>query len=281
MRDRIVALLGPGAAKDGDPAYQAPAWMGTFHSIMGRILRRDAHLIGVDRSYVIYDEADRLAAMKRAMQKLALDEKRFPPSAIVQRISHAKNEMLGPEEYAAQAEDYFSEVVSRVYPLYEEAMRGASALDFDDMLLMTVRLFREAEGALEKWQNRFRHVLVDEYQDTNRVQYTLVQLLGEKHRNLCVVGDDDQSIYRFRGADVRNILSFERDFPEAQGRQAGAELPLYAAHPRRGPQRHQGGPRPRREEALDRRRRRARRSSWRRSTTSRRRPSRWPPRCVA
>jgi DNA helicase-2/ATP-dependent DNA helicase PcrA len=211
MRDRIVALLG-----GGDAGYQAPAWMGTFHSIMGRILRRDAHLIGVDRSYVIYDEADRLAAMKRAMRKLALDEKRFPPSAIVQRISHAKNEMLGPEEYAAQAEDYFSEVVSRVYPLYEESMRAASALDFDDMLLMTVRLFREANGALEKWQDRFRHVLVDEYQDTNRVQYTLVQLLSEKHRNLCVVGDDDQSIYRFRGADVRNILSFERDFPEAR-----------------------------------------------------------------
>jgi DNA helicase-2/ATP-dependent DNA helicase PcrA len=207
MRGRIEALLGAG---------RAPAWMGTFHSISGRILRRDAHLIGVERSYVIYDEADRLANMKRAIQKLGLDEKRFPPRAVVQRISHAKNEMLGPEEFAAQADDYFSEVVSRVYPLYEDAMRKAAALDFDDLLLMTVRLFQEAPGALEKWQGRFRHVLVDEYQDTNRVQYTLVQLLGQQHRNLCVVGDDDQSIYRFRGADVRNILSFERDFPEAR-----------------------------------------------------------------
>src|SRR5438552_17044763 len=128
--------------------------------------------------------------MKRAMKRLALDEKRFPPSAIVQRISHAKNEMLGPEEFAAQAEDYFSEVVSRVYPIYEDSMRKAAALDFDDLILITVRLFRDAPGALEKWQNRFRHVMVDEYQDTNRVQYTLVQMLWQKHRDLCAVGDD-------------------------------------------------------------------------------------------
>ncbi|MEA2647114.1 MAG: ATP-dependent helicase UvrD/PcrA [Chloroflexota bacterium] len=207
MRERIAAIVG---------ADRAPAWMGTFHSICGRILRRDGQLIGINRSYVIYDEADRLASMKRAMQRLGLDEKRFPPGAVVQKISHAKNEMLGPEEFAAAADDYFAEVVGRVYPLYEASMRDASALDFDDMLLMAVRLFREGKGALEKWQRRFNHVLVDEYQDTNLVQYTLVQMLCEEHRNLCVVGDDDQSIYRFRGADVRNILGFERDFPEAR-----------------------------------------------------------------
>ena len=205
MRSRIETLVGPG---------QAPPWMGTFHSICGRILRRDGHLIGINRSYVIYDEADRLAAVKRAMQKLNLDEKKFPPQAVTGRISHAKNEMLGPEEFAAQAEDYFSEVVSRVYPIYDESLR-ADALDFDDMLLLAARLFREDQAALRKWQSRFQHILVDEYQDTNKVQYVLVQLLAEQHRNLCVVGDDDQSIYSFRGADVRNILSFERDFPEA------------------------------------------------------------------
>jgi len=207
MRGRIEALLGPG---------RAPAWMGTFHNICGRILRRDGHLVGIDRGYVIYDESDRLAQMKRAIHTVGLDEKRFPPSSVVHKISSAKNEMLGPEEFAAQANDYFSEVVSRVYPVYEKAMRAASALDFDDMLLMTARLMRDDPGALEKWQGRFHHVLVDEYQDTNKVQYVLVQLLAEKHRNLCVVGDDDQSIYRFRGADVRNILSFEHDFPEAR-----------------------------------------------------------------
>jgi len=206
MRSRIESLVGPG---------QAPPWMGTFHSICGRILRRDGQLIGINRSYVIYDEADRLAAIKRTMQKLNLDEKRFPPQALTARISHAKNELLGPAEFAAQAEDYFSEVVSRVYPIYERVLRDADALDFDDMLLLAARLFQEDKAALQKWQSRFQHILVDEYQDTNKVQYVLVQLLAEQHRNLCVVGDDDQSIYSFRGADVRNILSFERDFPEA------------------------------------------------------------------
>ena len=206
MRARLEELLGPG---------QAPAWMGTFHSICGRILRRDGHLIGVDRNFVIYDQADRLAVVKRAMQKLGLDEKKFPPNAISQKISQAKNEIQGPAEFAQAAADYFAEVVSRVYPVYEAAMRDAGALDFDDMLLMAVRLFQQDPTCLGRWQSRFRQVLVDEYQDTNKVQYTLVKLLAEKHRNLCVVGDDDQSIYRFRGADVRNILFFERDFPDA------------------------------------------------------------------
>jgi DNA helicase-2/ATP-dependent DNA helicase PcrA len=206
MRSRLEELLGVG---------QAPAWMGTFHNICGRILRRDGQAIGVDRSFVVYDQADRLSAVKRAMQKLRLDEKKFPPNAVSNSISHAKNEMLGPVEFARGAEDYFSEVVARVYPVYEGEMKAASALDFDDMLLMAVRLFQEDPTVLAKWQQRFAHVLVDEYQDTNKVQYSLVKMLAEQHRNICVVGDDDQSIYRFRGADVRNILFFERDFPDA------------------------------------------------------------------
>ncbi|HEV3231757.1 MAG TPA: UvrD-helicase domain-containing protein [Candidatus Dormibacteraeota bacterium] len=229
MRQRIESLLGAGQAEGpaGSPGTPgrgerpaswggSPAWMGTFHNICGRVLRRDGHLIGVDRSYVIYDEGDRLSAVKRAMAGLGLDEKRFPPNAVVGRISTAKNEIQGPTEYAAAASDYFSEVVARVYPVYEGFLRDASGLDFDDLLLKVVRLWQEDERSLERWRHRFRHVLVDEYQDTNRVQYTLVKLLAEEHRNLCVVGDDDQSIYRFRGADVRNILSFERDFPEAR-----------------------------------------------------------------
>ena len=206
MRARLEELLGVG---------QAPAWMGTFHSICGRILRRDGHVIGVDRSFVVYDQADRLSAVKRAMQKLRLDEKKFPPNAVSNSISHAKNEMLGPAEFASGADDYFSEIVARVYPVYEAEMKAASALDFDDMLLDAVRLFQQDPATLAKWQHRFAHVLVDEYQDTNKVQYTLVKMLAEQHRNICVVGDDDQSIYRFRGADVRNILYFERDFPDA------------------------------------------------------------------
>ncbi|MFN2463437.1 MAG: ATP-dependent helicase, partial [Candidatus Dormibacteria bacterium] len=206
MKARLEELLGPG---------QAPPWMGTFHSICGRILRRDGHVIGVDRSFVVYDQADRLSAVKRAMQRLRLDEKKFPPNAVSNSISYAKNEMLGPVEFARGAEDYFSEIVSRVYPEYEKEMKAASALDFDDMLLQAVHLFQQDPTTLAKWQARFAHVLVDEYQDTNKVQYTLVKLLAERHRNICVVGDDDQSIYRFRGADVRNILFFERDFPDA------------------------------------------------------------------
>ncbi|MHB8508390.1 MAG: ATP-dependent helicase [Candidatus Dormibacteria bacterium] len=207
MRLRLEQLLGPG---------RAPAWMGTFHSICGRILRRDGELVGIPRGYVIYDESDRQSTVKRAMAGLGLDEKRFPPNGISARISAAKNELLGPEEYARRADDYFAEVVARVYPIYDRALREAGAVDFDDMLLKVAVLFQESPEALGRWQFRFRHVLVDEYQDTNLVQYTLVKLLAEQHRNLCVVGDDDQSIYRFRGADVRNILSFEKDFPEAR-----------------------------------------------------------------
>jgi DNA helicase-2/ATP-dependent DNA helicase PcrA len=207
MRGRIEALVGPG---------QAPSWMGTFHSICGRMLRRDGPLVGIARDYSIYDEADRLSAVKRAMTRLNLDEKRFPPNGIVQRISAAKNELMDPKQYAEEKHDYVAEVAARVYPVYEAAMRDASAIDFDDMLLMAVRVLREDEEALARWRHRFHQVLVDEYQDTNKAQYTLVKLLAEEHRNICVVGDDDQSIYRFRGADVRNILSFERDFPEAR-----------------------------------------------------------------
>jgi len=207
MRGRIDTLLGPG---------RAPAWMGTFHSLCGRMLRRDGPLVGITRSFTIYDEGDRLQAIKRVMTAMNLDLKRFPPSSVVSAISRAKNEMLGPVEFETEANNYFADVVARIYPQYDAALRAADAVDFDDMLLLVVRMFHDNPDALQRWRHRFQHVLVDEYQDTNKVQYLLVKLLAEEHRNLCVVGDDDQSIYRFRGADVRNILSFERDFPEAR-----------------------------------------------------------------
>jgi DNA helicase-2/ATP-dependent DNA helicase PcrA len=209
MRGRIDQLLGPG---------RAPSWMGTFHSICGRILRQDGHLIGIEKNYTIYDQADRLAVIKKIHQRFGLDDKLFPPREIAAKISAAKNELIGPEAYAAnaQSKDSFIKMIAEMYPAAEKIMRESNALDFDDMLMLTAKLLSESPECLEKWQKRFSHILVDEYQDTNRAQYVIVHLLSQHHRNLCVVGDDDQSIYRFRGADVRNIQDFERDYPEAK-----------------------------------------------------------------
>ena len=206
MRVRVEQLLNLSATG---------IWMGTFHAIAARILRRDGGAAGIDRRFVIYDEADRLAAVKRAMGELRLDEKRYPPSGFVHAISHAKDELQSPDEFAQAAGTHLEELAAQVYVRYEAFLERNRALDFDDLLVRTVRLFREHGDVLEKYQRRFKYVMVDEYQDTNRAQYLMVQLLAQKHRNLAVVGDDDQSIYQFRGADVRNILSFERDYPEA------------------------------------------------------------------
>ncbi|HYM49190.1 MAG TPA: UvrD-helicase domain-containing protein [Candidatus Limnocylindrales bacterium] len=206
MRVRVEQLLNLSASG---------IWMGTFHAIAARILRRDGTAAGIDRRFVIYDEADRLAAVKRAMAELRLDEKRYPPGGFVQAISHAKDELRSAREYAQEAGTHLEELAAQVYARYEAFLERNSALDFDDLLVRTVALFREHEDVLEKYQGRFKYVMVDEYQDTNRAQYLMVQLLAQRHRNLAVVGDDDQSIYGWRGADVRNILSFERDYPEA------------------------------------------------------------------
>jgi DNA helicase II / ATP-dependent DNA helicase PcrA len=206
MRTRVEELLNLTATG---------IWMGTFHAIAARILRRDGSAAGIDRRFVIYDEADRLAAVKRAMVELRLDEKRYPPGGFVQAISHAKDELQSASEFAQAAGTHLEELAAQVYVRYEAFLERNSALDFDDLLVRTVRLFREHAGVLENYQRRFKYVMVDEYQDTNRAPYLMVQLLASKHRNLAVVGDDDQSIYGFRGADVRNILSFERDYPEA------------------------------------------------------------------
>jgi DNA helicase-2/ATP-dependent DNA helicase PcrA len=207
MRSRVEHLLNLTASG---------IWMGTFHAIAVRILRRDGVADGIDRHFLIYDEADRLAVIKRVMNEMRLDEQRYPPGGMVALISRAKDEVMTVEEQANAAGTYNEELAAKIRVQYDRALEQNRALDFDDLLMRTVWLFDRHQDVLERYQQRFRYVMVDEYQDTNRAQYLMVRQLAGMHRNLAVVGDDDQSIYRFRGADVRNILSFERDYPDAQ-----------------------------------------------------------------
>jgi DNA helicase-2/ATP-dependent DNA helicase PcrA len=204
MRERVDALL--------DDASQG-IWLGTFHSICARILRNDGVAIGIDRRFAIYDDGDQMTAVKRVLSDLSLDSKQNNPRAILAAISRAKNEMLSPAEYARAVGTYFEEIVARVYRRYQEILDTDNALDFDDLLLRTLDLLTTSPNTLIKYQDRFQHVLVDEFQDTNIVQYALARELARGHGNFCVVGDPDQSIYRWRAADIRNILNFEHDFP--------------------------------------------------------------------
>jgi DNA helicase-2/ATP-dependent DNA helicase PcrA len=207
MRERVEALVGRSARA---------MWVMTFHSACARMLRADAERLGYSRSFTIYDESDSLRMLKRCMAELEVDPKRFPPRAIRSQISGAKNQLVNAGAYAEARGSVFEEVTAEVYALYEKRMLAANAMDFDDLLVRTVNLLELSEEARERWRRAFRHVLVDEYQDTNHAQYRLLQLLTEEHGNLMVVGDEDQSIYGFRHADIRNILDFERDFPEAE-----------------------------------------------------------------
>jgi DNA helicase-2/ATP-dependent DNA helicase PcrA len=190
--------------------------IGTFHAICARILRRDGKAIGVDSKFVIYDDEDQLSLLKRVIQEVGLDPKQYAPRAISSAISAAKSTMIAPAGYAKRTRSYFEEVVGRVYERYQELLSESNALDFDDLLMKTVRLFRESPETLAKYQSRYLHLLVDEFQDTNLVQYELIRQLGGERHNICVVGDPDQSIYSWRFADLRNILSFEKDYPEAK-----------------------------------------------------------------
>ncbi|MBI2941812.1 MAG: UvrD-helicase domain-containing protein, partial [Chloroflexi bacterium] len=190
--------------------------MGTFHAVFARILRRDGARIGVDSHFVIYDDGEQLALVKRALGDLNLDEKYYPARAILHQISLSKSVLRGPQEYANQAQSHREEIVAGVYRAYQERLAKNRALDFDDILSDTVRLFREHPDVLEQCQERYRYILVDEFQDTNVAQYELVKLLGRAHRNVCVVGDEDQSIYSWRSANIHNILDFGRDFPGSQ-----------------------------------------------------------------
>jgi len=207
MRGRVEKLLGTDISG---------MWLGTFHAVGARILRRDGDAIGIPQNFVIYDEADRLAAMRRAMQSIGIDDKRLAPAKIVHAVSAAKNELLDPPAYAARASGHFEGEVARIYRAYDAELRAAGALDFDDLLMRTVQLLQDIPPMLEHYRQRWSHLFVDEYQDTNHAQYLMVSLLAVTHRNLTVVGDDDQSVYRFRGADIRNILEFQKDFPDAR-----------------------------------------------------------------
>lgn len=206
MRDRVARLVGP---------WSRSVWVSTFHAFCARVLRRDIDRLGIPKSFTIFDEADQKSAMKRALRELGIDETRFQPEGVLAAVSAAKNELIGPEEYRKQAHGFWQETVARIYPVYQRVLRESNALDFDDLLVETVRLFREHPSVLEWYQKQLKYILVDEYQDTNHAQYELVNLLAAERRNICVCGDPDQSIYRWRGADIRNILEFEHDYPDA------------------------------------------------------------------
>ncbi len=196
----------------GDAALDIHA--STFHSACVRILRTCIDRIGYEKSFTIYDSDDCLRVMKKCMQELDISEKKFPPRSMLSAISSAKDKMISPEAYAAQAgHDYWKAVTAKLYKAYQNRLQTAQAVDFDDLISLTVRVFEECPDVLEKYRRKFRYLMVDEYQDTNYAQYRLVSLLAQEHRNLCVVGDDDQSIYRFRGATIENILQFEEQFP--------------------------------------------------------------------
>ena len=210
MAERVEKLVGGSLLRQ--------PWISTFHSFCVRVLRRDIEALkdGFRRDFVIYDESDQQLVVKAAMRRLGLDDKQMKPSAVLARISWAKNHMRDPIEVYRSSADPKTERVAHIYEIYRQELRKANALDFDDLLLETVRLLREAPEVRDRYQRRFEYVLVDEYQDTNRPQYELMRLLAGTRHNLCVVGDEDQSIYSWRGADIRNILEFEQDFPEAR-----------------------------------------------------------------
>jgi DNA helicase II / ATP-dependent DNA helicase PcrA len=206
MRERVQQLVGNRAKA---------MWVMTFHSACARILRAEAEKLGYTRGFTIYDEQDSLRLVKACIDELDIDPKRFAPRGIRRQISEAKNALLDAEAYRLKVSTFFEQTAADVYDLYEKRLHAANAMDFDDLLFRAVNLFELYEDVRNRYRRSFRHVLVDEYQDTNRAQYRWLQLLTDEHRNLFVIGDDDQSIYRFRGADIENILGFERDHPDA------------------------------------------------------------------
>ncbi|MBI5464159.1 MAG: UvrD-helicase domain-containing protein [Ignavibacteriales bacterium] len=207
MRSRIVTLVGDSAQS---------LWMGTFHSVFARILRREADHLGFTKTFTIYDSDDSLGVVKKTMARLGISLQQFNPNMIRARISTAKNQLVLPSDYVARSRDIVDEKTALVYAEYQKSLRKSNALDFDDLLIKPIELFEKNAALLERYQYRFRFLLVDEFQDTNKAQYVMTKLLGGQHRNICIVGDDAQSIYSFRGADIRNILDFERDFPECK-----------------------------------------------------------------
>lgn len=210
MRERLSTLI------DQPNTRQFMPWMGTFHGICVRILRRDGPAIGVPSNFIIYDEADRQGLIKQAMKQLSIAPDKLKPRSVSAAISNAKNDLLTPDDYAAAAQYPNQQHIAKIYDRYEQLRSEAGALDFDDLLIETVRLLRDASEIRQKYRQYFKHILIDEYQDTNAAQYAIVKYLVNDARNICVVGDDWQSIYSWRGADFKNILNFERDFPGAK-----------------------------------------------------------------
>jgi DNA helicase-2/ATP-dependent DNA helicase PcrA len=206
MKERIQRILGPGADD---------IWISTFHSMCVRILRRDSDRMGINRNFSILDTTDQLSVIKTVLKEKNLDPKKYEPRSLLGSISSAKNELITPEEYDKTANSHYEQMVSDVYREYQKKLRKNQSLDFDDLIMTTIQLFQRVPEVLESYQRKFQYIHVDEYQDTNRAQYMLVKLLASRFKNLCVVGDSDQSIYRWRGADIANILSFEKDYPQA------------------------------------------------------------------
>ena len=204
MKERLEGILGDIAPR---------MWVMTFHAACGRILRREAPRLGYRSNFTIYDSADQVRLVKQCLEELDRDPKRFVPRGIHTQISNAKNQLIGPDEYKTRVASFYDQTVADAYALYQRRLFTSNAVDFDDLIMLTVDVLERFPEALERWQKAFRYVLVDEYQDTNHAQYRLLQLLAGKHKNVFAVGDPDQSIYAFRGADIRNILEFERDFP--------------------------------------------------------------------
>ncbi|KKU57703.1 MAG: ATP-dependent DNA helicase PcrA [candidate division WWE3 bacterium GW2011_GWB1_47_11] len=207
IKDRVRALLG---------TDKAPAWTGTFHSVCSKILRKDGFNIGVPVSFAIYDSDDQAALIKSILKDFGIDPKKFSPSNVLATISSAKSELIKPSEYEKLAYGYYQKTVAKIYPEYQKRLRKNVALDFDDLLVETVNLFEQNQQVLEKYQAFFKFILVDEYQDTNKAQYVLAKLLALLKGNLYTVGDMSQAIYSFRGADYRNILHFQQDYPNAK-----------------------------------------------------------------
>ena len=205
MRTRVESLLGVDCRQ---------MWISTFHALCARLLRREAPHVGLSRDFVIYDSTDQLAVIKQALKQFGVDDNALQPRLALSRISHAKNRMEGPEVFTANSWNPRDHQIGKLYAAYVQALKDANALDFDDLLLRTVELFETSELVRDRYSEKFKYLMVDEYQDTNRPQYLMIHRLAARHRNLCVVGDPDQSIYKWRGADLRNILDFEHDFPE-------------------------------------------------------------------
>jgi len=212
MKKRIGKLI----MGDGPMTESGLPTIGTFHSVCIRILRKHIHLLGYENGFVVYDDADQQILVKRIIENMGLDMKKVTPKAVLNHISNAKNQLLGPGQYLQYANDYFSEKVAEIFPKYQRALQQNNALDFDDIIMKTVELFQQFPDVLDYYQEKFKFISVDEYQDTNKAQYVLIKLLAEKYQNICVIGDADQSIYSWRGATIQNILDFEKDYPDTK-----------------------------------------------------------------